>query len=103
MLAMPESLSGRPNLVLDTTVLSNFAMIGQVFLLEHLYRQHACTALMVAEEIQRGLASGYAQLQIALDILSPLQPAGRLVAGFIVGICQRTSALHGADCLAWSR
>ncbi len=45
MLAMPESLSGRPNLVLDTTVLSNFAMIGQVSLLEHLYRQHACTAL----------------------------------------------------------
>ena len=33
---------------------------------------------MVAEEIQRGLASGYAQLQIALDILSPLQPAGWL-------------------------
>jgi predicted nucleic acid-binding protein len=78
MLAMPEFLSGRPNLVLDTTVLSNFAMIGQVFLLEHLYRQHACTALMVAEEIQRGLASGYAQLQIVLDILSPLQPAGWL-------------------------
>jgi predicted nucleic acid-binding protein len=78
MLAMPESLSGRPNLVLDTTVLSNFAMIGQVSLLEHLYRQHACTALMVADEIQRGLASGYAQLQTVLDILSPLQPAGWL-------------------------
>ena len=51
---MPEALSGRPHLVLDTTVLSNFAMIGQVSLLEQLYRQHACTALMVAEEIQRG-------------------------------------------------
>ena len=58
-------------MVLDTTVLSNFAMIGQVSLLEQLYRQHACTALMVADEIHRGLAAGYAQLQVALDILSP--------------------------------
>ena len=75
---MPEPVPGRLRLVLDTTVLSNFAMIGQVSLLELLYHQQACTAFMVAEEIQRGLASGYTQLQVALDALSPMQPTGWL-------------------------
>lgn len=75
---MPEPLSGPPHLVLDTTVLSNFAMIGQVSLLEQLYREHACTALMVADEIHRALAAGYTQLQVVLDILSPLHPSGWL-------------------------
>ncbi len=64
--------------VLDTTLLSNFAIVEQISLLETLYRGKACTTLMVADELHHGLYAGYHQLQSVEEILTPLHPSGWL-------------------------
>lgn len=64
MSGTPDS---EPTVVLDTTVLSNFAFIDHVALLERLYGSQACTVLAVVEEIQRGLTAGYRDLQRVVD------------------------------------
>lgn len=74
----PEASEARALLVLDTTVLSNFAVVGQIPLLERLYGNQACTTLMVVEEIQRGLNAGYEHLQSAVEALTPLWATGWL-------------------------
>lgn len=75
MPSTPESTENRSAIVLDTTVLSNFALIGQFQLLERLYAGRACATLMVAEEIHRGIEAGYRALEV---IESALGPAGWL-------------------------
>lgn len=72
---MPESFAGRLALVLDTTVLSNFAAVGQVVLLRQLYEGQSCTTLMVVEEIQRGILAGYRWLGCSRNI-QPLASNG---------------------------
>jgi predicted nucleic acid-binding protein len=59
MLTTPEISEGPFTLVIDNTVLSNFAAIDRISLLERLYRDKACTTLMIVEEVQRGLEGGY--------------------------------------------
>jgi len=64
--------------VFDTTLLSNFAIVEQVTLLETLYRGKVCTTLMVADELHQGLYAGYHQLQSVEEILTPLHSTGWL-------------------------
>ena len=72
----PESPASGFSIVFDTSVLSNFAICGQVELLERLYRDQACTTLMVAEEIGHGLEAGYRYLKSIEGILGVSRPAG---------------------------
>lgn len=74
----PEHSEARPSIVFDTTVLSNFAVIDQIPLLEKLYRDRAYTTLMVVEEIESGLLAGYGHLRSVKEVLTPPQPAGWL-------------------------
>ena len=75
MPGMPET---RLLFVIDTTVLSNFAAVSHVPMLERLYRGRACTTLMVTTEIQHGLKAGYEYLQDVTDSLTPLRSDGWL-------------------------
>jgi predicted nucleic acid-binding protein len=75
---MPDIASPAYSLVLDTTVLSNFAAINQLHLLESFYQGQACTTLLVVEEIQRGARAGYSYLQPVEKIFSPLFSTGWL-------------------------
>ncbi len=75
---MPEAHITGPRLIFDTTVLSNFAVVGQVALLEKLYVGRACTALSVADEIGRGLSAGYAYLRTAEAAFAGLGQSGWL-------------------------
>lgn len=78
MLAMLEpSLTGL-RLVFDTTVLSNFAVVGQIALLKRLYTGQACTTLAVADEIRRGLSARYEHLRAVEEAFSGLSPTGWL-------------------------
>jgi predicted nucleic acid-binding protein len=65
-------------LVFDNTVLSNFAVVDRISLLEVLYSGNAFTTLMVADEIQRGLYAGYQHLQSVQEVLNPPHPTGWL-------------------------
>jgi predicted nucleic acid-binding protein len=78
MLSMPETRSLAARLIFDTTVLSNFAVVSQVALLENLYAGRACTALAVADEIRRGLDAGYTYLRAAEATFAGLSPSGWL-------------------------
>ena len=79
MSATPEDITTCPRrVVLDATVLSNFAMAGQIQLLRRLYRGRACTTIMVVTEIQRGIDAGYRKLESVEGILLSLQPTGWL-------------------------
>jgi predicted nucleic acid-binding protein len=79
MPATPEAAKAGPlRLLFDTTVLSNFAAVGQVSLLEGLYRDSAATTLMVAEEIQRGIDAGYEYLRSAAECLTAFSSQGWL-------------------------
>ncbi len=69
MSAMPEPTES--GIVLDATVLSNFARIGQFHQLERLYAGRAWTTLMVVEEIHRGIEMGYSGLEIVRRSLAP--------------------------------
>ncbi len=77
MPAMPDAKSG-VQIVFDTSVLSNFAVCGQVHLLEHLYKGGAYTTLMVVDEIERGIDAGYEYLGCIKAILAPVQTTGWL-------------------------
>ena len=74
----PEASEARLSFVFDATVLSNFAAVGRIPLLEQLYRDQACTTLMVVEEIQTGLRAGYEHLQSVEEVLTPPHPTGWL-------------------------
>lgn len=78
MLTTLEPLPTSLCLILDTTVLSNFALAGHISLLKRLYLGQACTALAVADEIRCGLNSGYEYLRAAEEALLPLSPTGWL-------------------------
>lgn len=75
---MPEISSARPQIIFDNIVLSNFALIEQLAILEKLYSRRACTSLSVVDEIRRGIVAGYAGLQSLEYILRPLSPTGWL-------------------------
>jgi len=64
--------------IFNNTVLSNFAAIGELALLEKLYRGWAWTTLMVADEIRHGLDAGYQYLQAVEQQLTTINPAGWL-------------------------
>jgi predicted nucleic acid-binding protein len=74
----PEPPPTDLRLILDTTVLSNFALVGQIALLQRLYTGQAGTTLAVADEIRRGLSSGYEYLRAAEEALLPLSSTGWL-------------------------
>jgi predicted nucleic acid-binding protein len=74
----PEASGARLPLVFDNTVLSNFAAVDRISLLEQLYRGRAYTTLMVVDEIQDGLQAGYQYLQSVEEVLSAPHPAGWL-------------------------
>ena len=65
-------MSTTPEIIFDTTVLSNFAAVDQIALLSLRYRSSACTTLAVVEELQRGVESGYHYLHRALSIVNLL-------------------------------
>ncbi len=73
---MPESSLTGLRLVFDTTVLSNFAVVGQIALLKRLYTGQTCTTLAVADEIRRGLTAGYEHLRTVEEAFSGLSPTG---------------------------
>lgn len=75
---MPEGGAEGLKFVFDTTLLSNFAIVEQVTLLETLYQGMACTTLMVVEELHQGLYAGYCKLQSVEQILTPLHSTGWL-------------------------
>jgi len=56
-----------PDYVFDTTVLSNFAAVGRVGLLEQRYRGIAYTTVEVEDELRRGMKASYAYLQPILQ------------------------------------
>ena len=56
-----------PDYVFDTTVLSNFAAVGYVDLLEQRYRGVAYTTVEVSDELRKGLKAGYAYLESILQ------------------------------------
>lgn len=56
-----------PDILLDTTVLSNFAEADLLWLLHDHYAERVATSLEVIEELQRGVSAGYHQLQAVLD------------------------------------
>jgi predicted nucleic acid-binding protein len=55
-----------PDYVFDTTVLSNFAAVGRLELLEERYRGTAFTTLEVTDELRKGVKAGYAYLELVL-------------------------------------
>ena len=75
---MPETHDSRLQYVFDSTVFSNFAAVGRIPLLEKLYRDYACTTMMVAVELQQGIEAGYDYLSSAVDCLKPPAPQGWL-------------------------
>ena len=75
MQATPEGGGVAPEIVFDTTILSNFARIGQCQWLERMYVDRAWTTLMVVEEIQHGIEVGYSELT---DVQRALAPTGWL-------------------------
>ena len=52
-----------PEIVLDTCVISNFALAGALGILESLYRGRAYITDFVAAEILRGIQAGHARLE----------------------------------------
>lgn len=52
-----------PEIVIDTCVISNFALAGAIGILERLYRNKAYIIAIVSVEILRGIQSGHARLE----------------------------------------
>jgi predicted nucleic acid-binding protein len=71
-------MSTAPDIIFDTTVLSNFAAVDQIALLSLRYRSSACTTLTVVEELQRGVEIGYQHLQQALNAMRIIDTDGWL-------------------------
>ena len=109
MPATPEIAAARQPSVLDATVLSNFAIIHGIHLLEPIYRGRACTTLMVVTEIQRGIEAGYQRLRPVTDILASSRPTGWLPVLGLESAKEQASYLElsrslgtgEASCLAW--
>lgn len=57
---MAEDTSGvEPPILLDNTVLSNLALVGEVGLVQRLWPRQACTTPQVLEEYSQGVESGW--------------------------------------------
>ena len=67
-----------PDYIFDTTVLSNFAVVGRTDLLETRYRDLAFTTVAVADELRRGFKAGYGYLESVLRQLETINPDGWL-------------------------
>jgi predicted nucleic acid-binding protein len=101
-------MSTTPEIIFDTTVLSNFAAVDQIALLSLRYRSSACTTLAVVEELQRGVESGYHYLHRALSIVSLFDADGWLAVRTIDAAAEQLlyarlrTDLHAgeASCLA---
>lgn len=63
------------NVIVNTTVVSNFASIGETEMLRHLFGE-IYIALEVYEEIMLGLNEGYQFYQSLADSFAPLSPNG---------------------------
>lgn len=75
---MPKRSAATVTIVFDNTVLSNFAVVDRISLLEQRYRDKACTTLMVVEEVEKGLHAGYEHLLSVEQALSPPHATGWL-------------------------
>ncbi len=58
-----------PKLILDNTVLSNFAVAGKLDALARLYAKGAFTTIEVLEELKRGSEKGYSYLNSAVKVI----------------------------------
>jgi predicted nucleic acid-binding protein len=65
-----------PEYVFDTTVLSNFAAVHRLDLLEGRYRGVVFTTLEVSNELRKGIKAGYAYLKPALQQIETISPSG---------------------------
>lgn len=98
------------SVICNTTVLSNFAAIGQLSLLRALYRQ-IFIPLGVYEEIRQALDEGYGFYQTVVNALYPQTPDGWIHLTSLTGeaeLNELVSMLGGihrgeAECLAIAR
>jgi predicted nucleic acid-binding protein len=65
-----------PEYVFDTTVLSNFAAVHRLDLLEGRYRGVVFTTLEVSNELRKGIKAGYSYLKSALQQIETISPGG---------------------------
>lgn len=70
--------------ILDTTVLSNFAVAGRFDLLSLSYQERACTGLGVIEEIRDGIEAGYDDLEVLMENLAAPYGTGWLPVEILV-------------------
>lgn len=59
-----------PDVIFDTTVISNFAKAGQLELLRSMYPANACCSGFVVAEVLRGFRQGHADLEPLVTLLS---------------------------------
>lgn len=59
-----------PDVIFDTTVISNFAKAGQLELLRTMYTANACCSGFVVAEVLRGFRQGHADLETLVQLLS---------------------------------
>ncbi len=59
-----------PDIIFDTTVISNFAKAGELTLLRSLYPDNASCSGFVATEVLRGFQQGHADLEALVQLLA---------------------------------
>lgn len=67
-----------PDYIFDTTVLSNFAVTDRLGMLDTRYRGVAFTTVEVADELRRGVKTGYSYLESVVQQMEPVNPEGWL-------------------------
>jgi predicted nucleic acid-binding protein len=67
-----------PDYIFDTTVLSNFASIGNLDLLDTRYRGVAFTTVEVTDELRKGVKAGYSYLESVLQRIETIDSGGWL-------------------------
>lgn len=67
-----------PDYIFDATVLSNFAVVDRLDLLETRYRSRAFTTIEVSDELRKGIKAGYAHLEPTLQQIERINPDGWL-------------------------
>jgi predicted nucleic acid-binding protein len=67
-----------PEYIFDATVISNFAAVERLDLLEKRYRGRAFTTIEVGDELRKGAQAGYAHLEPAVQQIEAVSPDGWL-------------------------
>jgi len=65
-----------PDYIFDTTLLSNFASVGNLHLLDKRYRGIAFTTAEVAAELRRGVKAGYSYVESVLQQIETIDSEG---------------------------